>query len=667
MRVNFAGVLILLGCLLTASASHAQIRLSDTTTVYRIDKFVEVFIDSTNSATIESIQNPSIQAKFKVRGNLVFGYARPNIWLKITSTSLENKPWYLSLPAPFIEYVDFYQRKGETWHHAQSGYFRKQNVREISHTGHVFPLWFEQQTNVSYILISGSSPKTFPLYILYQNKFNDLIRWEDVGYGFFFGILFIMFIYNLFIFISLRQINYLLYIFTIFCTALIFLGASGYGGKFLWPDSPHLNFYAGRVSLPFLIFSLSIFSIRFLDVKRYSRFNYYALVALQYLSVIVLLLVITGIYPVSGNHLISFATVLFIATGIICRVRGNKTATFYIVGWSLYFIGGLFLTLRNSGFFEFNFWTTHFVEIGAAMETTFIAFALSEQFRRLKQEKEEIQLVALRAQQDARERLEDQVVKRTQELSNANKELNVMLNMVKEQNLTIEKKNEELDAFFYRISHDINAPISSLVGLSTLARYDVKDPEALVYFEKQYEQISRLSDMVRGLINIVQTGEGQQPKVRIDFEKMIQGCIDSCRALAKADQVKYHIEIQEGIEYHSEWVILNSIFQNLIENAIKYSGDVNPYVRVQINDIGKEVICKVEDNGLGISELHQSKIFDLFYRATQKSKGSGLGLYILKRSVDKLKGKIDLESTENKGTTFTIRLPKEPLPVLITI
>jgi signal transduction histidine kinase len=659
VKVNFTGVLLLLCCLLIPSISNAQIRLSDTTEVYRIDKFIEVFIDSTNNATIESIQDPAIQAKFKVRGNLVFGYAKPNIWLKITSTSVTNKPWYLELPAPFIEYVDFYQRKGETWYHAESGYFRKQNLREITHTGHVFSLWFEQQTNVSYLKISGTSPKTFPLYILHQNKFNDLIRWEDLGYGVFFGILFIMFIYNLFIYISLRQINYLLYIFTIFCTALIFLGASGYGGKFLWPDSPHLNFYAGRLSLPFLIFALSIFSIRFLEVKRYSRINYFVLVGLLGLSVIALILVGTGIYPVAGNNLISLATIIFIATGIVCRWRGNKAATFYIVGWSLYFIGGLFLTLRNSGFFEFNFWTTHFVEIGAAMETTFIAFALSDQFRRLKQEKEEIQLVALNAQQEARERLEVQVVKRTEQLSNANRELNVMLETVKEQNLTIEKKNEELDAFFYRISHDLKAPISSLVGLSTLARYDVKDPEALAYFEKQHEQLSRLSDMVRGLVNIIHAGEGQHPKVKIDFEKMIQGCIDSFNSLKNADKVKYIIDVPEGIMYHSEWVILNSIFQNLIENSIKYANEVDPYIRVQIREADKELIIIVEDNGLGIPEMHQSKIFDLFYRATQNSKGSGLGLYILKRSVDKLKGKIELKSEEDKGTTFIIKLPQE--------
>lgn len=662
MSVNFSGVVLLLGCFIIASSSHAQIRLSDTTTVYRIDKFVEVFIDSTNSATIESIQNPSIQAKFKVRGNLVFGYARPNIWLKITSTSHENKPWYLNLPAPFIEYVDFYQRKGETWHHAESGYYRKQNLRVIPHTGHVFPLFFNQHANVSYVMISGSSPKTFPLYILHRDKFNDLIRLEDLGYGVFFGILFIMFVYNLFIYISLRQINYLLYIFTIVCTILIFLGATGYGGKFLWPNSPNLNYFVGRISLPFLIFFLSIFSIRFLEVKRYSRFSYLALLGLQGLSVIALILLLTQIYPTAGNNLISLSSIIFIATGIICRWKGNKTATFYIVGWSLYFIGGLFLTLRNSGFFEFNFWTTHFVEIGAAMETTFIAFALSDQFRRLKQEKEEIQLVALHAQQEAREGLEVQVVKRTEELSKANKELNVMLNTVKEQNITIEKKNEELDAFFYRISHDLNAPISSLVGLSNLARYDIKDSVALMYFEKQHEQISRLHDMVRGLINIIQTGE-EQPRVEVNFEKMVQSCIDSFSTLQKADKVKYFIDVQEGIVYHSEWVILNSIFQNLIENAIKYSSDVEPYIRVQIRDVGKEVICKVEDNGVGISEIHQSKIFDLFYRAIQNSNGSGLGLYILKRSVDKLKGKIELESIENKGTTFTIRLPKEPLSV----
>jgi len=643
-----------------ATLSSAQIDLTDTTKVYRIDKLVEVLIDSSNTLTIDGIQNPGIQAKFHVRGNLVFGYTTSNIWLKITSTSKNKVRWYLEIPAPFLEYVDFYQQENKIdWHRYESGYFRKQNLRAIPHTGHVFPLAFNNKKNVSYVKISGTSPKTFPVYILNRDKFNDLIRWEDLGYGIFFGILIIMFFYNLFIFFSLRQINYLLYICTILCTISVFLSSTGYGGKFLWPNNPELNYYAGRVSLPFLILFLAVFSNRFLEVKKYSLWNYNILRGLIGLSFIALLLVITEIRQSAGNDLITIATIIFIGTGINCRWRGNKTATFYIVGWSFYFIGGLFLTLRNSGFFEFNFWTTHFVEIGAAMETTFIAFALGDQFRRLKQEKEEIQLLALQAQQDARARLEVQVTKRTQELSNANKELSIMLATVKDKNALIERKNEELDTFFYRISHDLKAPISTLVGLSSLAKHDVKDPDALFYFEKQHEQINRLNNIVRGLVNIIRVGDKMQNKVVIDFEKMISDCIDSFSSLHKADKINFIIEIQPRIIYHSEWVILNAIFQNLIENAIKYSSDTAPYLRIQITELNNEILCIVEDNGLGIAEEHQSNIFDLFYRATEKSSGSGLGLYILKRSLDQLNGKIEMICLEGQGTTFTVTLPKE--------
>jgi len=200
-----------------ATLSSAQIDLTDTTKVYRIDKLVEVLIDSSNTLTIDGIQNPGIQAKFHVRGNLVFGYTTSNIWLKITSTSKNKVRWYLEIPAPFLEYVDFYQQENKIdWHRYESGYFRKQNLRAIPHTGHVFPLAFNNKKNVSYVKISGTSPKTFPVYILNRDKFNDLIRWEDLGYGIFFGILIIMFFYNLFIFFSLRQINYLLYICTVY-------------------------------------------------------------------------------------------------------------------------------------------------------------------------------------------------------------------------------------------------------------------------------------------------------------------------------------------------------------------------------------------------------------------------------------------------------------------
>jgi signal transduction histidine kinase len=654
--------LIALLFLFSTSVSFSQnlFLLEDKSITYRLDSHVEIFIDTAGSASFEQVNRTEFQKNFQPnKKGLTFGYLKFPLWIKVTTQNAAPRvDWYLELPAPFLEYVDFYQLDHDVWRHSESGYYKPHSKREIPHTGYVLPLTFSSDSiSTVYIKITGSSPKTFPLYILEKEKFNEKVRVEDVSYGLFFGILIVMFFYNLFIYLTLRQTNYLLYICTIVCTFSIFAAASGYGGKFLWPDTPILNFYAGRISLAVLTIFLSVFTIRFLEVKKYSRVMYYLLASLVPLAIIAIILVTTKILSSAGNNLITISTTLYLVTGIVCRIKGNRNANFFIAAWTVYLLGGIFLTLRNSGVFDFNFWTTHFVEIGAAMETTIIAFALGDQYRRLKQEKEEAQALALQFQLEATEKLEAKVNERTAQLTKANETLSEALETNKAQTKIIESKNAELDAFFYRISHDLKGPISSLLGLSHIAKSEVKDGLALDYIDKQQRQVQRLDDIITGLINLTMLNHTDLLKERIDFEKMIDDCIQSLTGHPNFEKITFQKSIQSPLEYDAEFVLINAIFQNLLENAIKYAGARSPYVRVNVRKEAMQIVIEVEDNGQGIPAEYQPKIFEIFYRATQSASGSGLGLYILKRSVDILKGSIELKSDKESGSTFTIKLP----------
>ncbi|HEY0770967.1 MAG TPA: 7TM diverse intracellular signaling domain-containing protein, partial [Sphingobacteriaceae bacterium] len=472
-----AFALVLSLCSNFQSVGQSVYSLGGSTLSHRLDSYVRVFIDSTNSLSIQKAGDSTFQHRFQPsNGNLTFGYLKPNLWLKVRlRVNDPRSKWFLEIPAPFLEFVDFYQLVDRSrWKHSSAGYYVNQSERDFSHTNHAIPLLFNTDSTATVLIkIAGRSPKTFPLFAVEESYFNSAIRYQDIGYGLFFGILLVMFFYNLLLYITLKQTDYLLYICTLVCTFLIFASASGYGGKFLWPEFPIMNFYAGRLTLGIMIIFLSIFTIRFLDVKRYSMVMYYLLATLIPLGAIAFLLVLTETVSSAGNNLISISTVLYLTTGIVCRVKGNKTATYFIAAWTFYLTGGLLLTLRNSGVFDYNFWTTHFVEIGAAMETTIIAFALGDRYRRYKQEKEEIQLLALKVQQEATERLEVKVKERTEQLSSANRELQSMLEKNRLQTQIIENKNAELDSFFYRISHDLKGPIASMLGLSSLAKKDI--------------------------------------------------------------------------------------------------------------------------------------------------------------------------------------------------
>jgi len=649
--------------LLVCASGFGQVPyvLTDATAIHRIDKHVQVFVDSANNADIDDVLSGGFQSHFRASTeNLTFGYLKSTIWLKVTtrSTSSDTK-WYIEIPAPFLEYVDFYQQEYNTWRHSTAGYYRAHHLREVSHTSHILPLIFgDDGTSTVYIKIDGSSPKTFPLYVIEKEYFGEKTRKEDIGYGIFFGILFVMFFYNFFIFLVLRQTNYLLYVCTIVCTFFIFVSASGYGGKFLWPESPVMNYYAGRLSLGVLTIFLSVFTIRFLEVRLYSKVMYYALLSLIPLALLAILLVATETLSSAGNNVISLSTIMFMTTGIVCRFRGNKTANYFIAAWMFYLIGGLLLTLRNSGVLDYNFWTTHFVEIGAALETVLIAFALGDRYRRLKREKEDAQALALQFQQQATLKLEASVKERTEQLYNANEELKSTLETNKRQTKIIEDKNAELDAFFYRISHDLKGPIASLLGLSELAKMEVTDEPARGYLEKQHSQVERLNNIITGLINLTQLNHADLGKQDIEFHKMIDDCIGSFHGMPNFSAITFRKMVEAGLQFQTEWTLLNAIVQNLVENAIKYSRRHSPYVEIRVKSENGHIILEVEDNGQGIAQEHQVRIFEMFFRATPNASGRGLGLYILKRSVDKLNGTIDIKSEIGAGSTFTVKLPK---------
>ncbi len=629
-----------------------------------LDDAWSVFIDTSDAASFEHVRSEAMAQSFVPRGNLMFGYLLHPVWLRLTLKNAgPQKEWLIKIPAPFLEYIDFYQQTDSLWQHSRSGYYVPHSERTISHTDHIFPVFFGSDSLATvYVRISGLSPKTFTSYLQTTPVFEEDTRYLDLWYGAFYGILLVMFFYNLFIYLSLRQVTYFLYIITLVWTFLIFACASGYAGKYLWPEQPEFNFYFGRLSLGMQAIFLSLFTMLFLEVKRYSRSMFYVLSALPVLGIVAIVLVLTKVYSPAGNHLITLSTTLFLVTGIVCRINGNKVATYYIAAWAIYLTGGVALTLRNSGVFEFNFWTTHFAEIGAAMETSIIAFALGDRYRRYKNEVERAQRAALKAQQEATEVLEYKVRERTRALSRANEELQTNLETIKKQAETIKHKNAELDAFFYRISHDLRAPISSLMGLEALVKNDVTDKTALQYFGMQHQQIVRLDNIIVGLINLAKLNNANLPKERINFEKMVHECIGSFRELRNFAAVTFRIEIQPDLSFQSHWILVHAIVQNLIENAIKYGREINPFVRIAIFKEGQHVLIEVEDNGQGIPADHQAKIFEMFYRATENASGTGLGLYILKRSVDRLRGKVDISSREGMGTTFRVILPEPAGP-----
>lgn len=222
----------------------------------------------------------------------------------------------------------------------------------------------------------------------------------------------------------------------------------------------------------------------------------------------------------------------------------------------------------------------------------------------------------------------------------------------------IENKNAELDSFFYRISHDLKGPIASLLGLYNLVKLEIKDETALQYFDMYQSQLIRINNIVLDLINLTRMNHDGLGKSTIDFKLMIDDCILSFHYLPNFRQIHFVKEVEDSISYSSEWAIVNTILQNLIENAIKYQrAEGEPYIGIFVTHSASHVKIRVEDNGQGIRPDDQPKIFDMFFRANDRAQGTGLGLYILKRAVERLRGEVTFQSELNRGSSFVVLLP----------
>jgi signal transduction histidine kinase/predicted negative regulator of RcsB-dependent stress response len=224
----------------------------------------------------------------------------------------------------------------------------------------------------------------------------------------------------------------------------------------------------------------------------------------------------------------------------------------------------------------------------------------------------------------------------------------------------IQKKNLELDSFFYRATHDLRSPLNNLKRIEFLLREEADHKNEQGLLNDIDEEIKSIEQILNELVKVTRVNHLSDIKEEIDFEKLISDCISSYKYLVNYDKVKITYNIEEGIVLKAEWALINAILQNLIENSIK-NADINkvvPSVQIRLFDSDKGIALTVKDNGIGMSEEQKDRINDLFFRPNKQIKQVGMGLFIVYRAVESLKAKVEFDSSLNEGTSFTIYLPR---------
>ncbi|MDJ1491370.1 ATP-binding protein [Cytophagaceae bacterium DM2B3-1] len=227
-----------------------------------------------------------------------------------------------------------------------------------------------------------------------------------------------------------------------------------------------------------------------------------------------------------------------------------------------------------------------------------------------------------------------------------------------ETNAILTKLNHELDHFIYRSSHDMRAPLASVLGLVELFQSEEDESEREEYIAMIGKSVHKLDQL---LIDITQYAKNKKLEIRnqpLYFSEIVNELIEALRFAKNAQSIDFKVNIiQEGAFYSDEERV-RSIIGNLLSNAVRYrSLQVASFVEITVVVNDNKAKISITDNGIGIEPEYLSRIFDMFFKVSHKSVGSGLGLYIVKETVTALRGYINVKSAVELGTTFMVELP----------
>ena len=230
-------------------------------------------------------------------------------------------------------------------------------------------------------------------------------------------------------------------------------------------------------------------------------------------------------------------------------------------------------------------------------------------------------------------------------------------------NNELKKANSELDRFVYSASHDLRAPLKSMLGLIYITKESIEPKDTVLHdrLEMLNSSVEKLDGFIEDILHYSRNARMDVVTEVIDFEKLTQEIKLGHKYTEGIGTVKFKVEILSEEKFVSDYKRLSIVIANICSNAIKYKdlSKENQYVNLSISCDKTKALFIIEDNGIGIAAKDKGKIFEMFYRATTYSSGSGLGLYIVKETLEKLGGKISVESELRVGAKFIIEIPNQ--------
>lgn len=363
-----------------------------------IGKSLYLFEDKTHTETVDSMKTKIQEFKQSEKPVPNFGYTNSSFWIYFKLTNLKdiNNKVLLELSYPLLDEVDYYLlESNKVIKTIQTGDLRPFPQREISYKNFLFPLELKpQQEYEVFLRIKSEGSVQIPLRLISYDFFIQKEHVEQYVQGIYYGIMFAMIFYNIFLLLSIKDVNYLYYILYTFGIILFSLIYSGYAYELLWPNSPRFGNVILPITIGFLVFFAGIFTIQFLRLKELTPKLYKILFGANIVFFTIMPLSLFLPYQIVvkiPTYTILPFVVLSLTGGFLSYKRGWKPARFYIIAWTSVLVGMFFLGLKQLGKVPINFFTDYSIQIGSALEVVLLSIGLADRINVLKKEKEKAQ------------------------------------------------------------------------------------------------------------------------------------------------------------------------------------------------------------------------------------------------------------------------------------
>lgn len=603
---------------------------------------------------------------------LNFGFTQSAFWFHQTiHNNSAHTSWILEVASSKLDNVElFIEEPSGTITYHQSGDHIDFYQRAIHHPNINFEVQLPPNSSIQvYLRVTTDAAIDMPVVLWTREGFILNGQDEKAAYGLYYGALLAMLLYNLFLAISLRDINYYFYVFYIGAFGLTQLTLNGLAFQYLWPTASWWN----GIALHFLSCLSPIFMILFTRQFLQVRHHHVQLDNIYIGALIFFGLNAIGTITAINPSLIWTITVsnilicgLIIGTGIWIWQKGYEPAKAFTFAWLFLAAGVVTYIIRTMGFIPSNGLTDYAMQIGSAMEFTLLSLALAIRINFLKSQ-------ADISQQKVTNTLQYEVERRTKDLEQITQQAVKAKQDAQAAKQAAERAADAQSEFLATMSHEIRTPLNGVLGINQLLAQTPLNDEQKEYVETIGYSGESLLHVINDILDFskIEAGQLDLESINFDLPRLLDKVTAIFTAKSKETGIPLSYKINRGIpdKFCGDPSRIAQILNNYLSNAFKFTktGQITVQVSLEYTDqTTNETKLKfcVSDTGIGIKPEYLEKLFKSFTQAdtsiSRKYGGTGLGLSICKKLSELMGGEVGVDSTYGKGSTFWFSCSLKP-------